>query len=158
MYDNLKNTKFFDDRTLSWDEIEGATTKRRQTWVKCMRASWEKDMKKWGVRFKKDGTKEKYMYLMDDSTEPISDHFIADVTTALRQEGFQIFTREFVDLVAQGLTVQEDPSVFTEEFMLEWEAPSPEEAERLKARAQKAKEEGGSVMYITMTSNGPRRS
>ena len=87
--------------------------------------------------------------------EPISDHFIADVTTALRQEGFSIFTREFVDLVAQGLIVQEDPSVFTDEFVSSWEQRSPEEEERLNKRAQQAKEEGGSVMYVAMTGQGP---
>ena len=70
MYDNLKNTEFFDDRRLNWNEIEEATTKRRQTWVKCMRASWEVDAKKYGWKTYPDGRKERYMYLMDCPRNP----------------------------------------------------------------------------------------
>ena len=155
LYDCLKNTEFFDDGTMTWYEIEEVTTKSRVTWVKCMRSSWEYDVKRWATRIGKDGKKEKYPYLYTGPTEPISDHFIADVTSALRQEGFTVFTREFVDLVVQGLSVQEDPSIFTAELG-EWWGEKDEERKRgLEVKAKEAWDNGGDVLYYAMTKTHP---
>ena len=153
LLDNLKEEHFFEGRSLKWEEIEEAFTKRRQTWMKCTRAQWLTDEKREVWWTDKGGKRRKKVRLVTGPSYDITDHFIHDVTTAMEAEGFTIRTREFVDVVAQGLDVMEDPETF---FMSDpsnpaWkEVPAGERVEKYK-EAREQYEGGGEVWYLNYT-------
>lgn len=150
MLDNLKKEEFFEGRSLKWEEIEEAFTKRRQTWMKVFRAYWRTDEKKEVWFTTKDGKKQKRVRLVTGESDKITDHFIHDITTAMEAEGFTIRTRELVDAVAQGLQIVEDPEVgyYADPANPAWQDVEPaKRAEKFKEAREKY-EDGGDVWYL----------
>lgn len=150
LLDNLKEEEFFEGRSLKWEEIEEAFTKRRQTWMKVFRAHWETDTKREVWYTDNGGMKRKRVRLHTGPSYDITDHFIHDVTTAMEAEGFTIRTRELVDAVSQGVEIAENPEV---QFMADpanpaWRDIDPEKRAEKFEEAKKKYEDGGDVWYL----------
>ena len=140
LVDHLRNVQWFEEeKKLKWEEIEDAFVKRRQTWEKALSSQWvEEERDRWFTNAKGQKMKKKYLY--KGPSYPITDHFIHDVTTYMAQEGFNIATREFVDMLAQGLWIQPDHNA---EFFSDPENPAylkmdKEEAKSMLKKAQEA--------------------
>lgn len=153
LVDHLRNVEWFEERRLKWEEIEDAFVKRRQTWEKALNSTWlEEERDRWFTNSKGQKMKKKYLY--KGPSYPITDHFIHDVTTYMAQEGFNIITREFVDMVEQGLWIAPNHQA---EYYADPENPAylkmdKEDAERMLKTAQEERD-NHAIDYVGQCQN-----